>query len=153
MRRESHHSGLAVIALFKLLKGLLLLLVGASLLRLVDAEIATFFSLLLESLHLNVHSRLLHALVLKVDALQPHSVFMMAIISLTYAALLLIEGFGLWLELSWAAYLTVISTSIFLPVEFYEVTRRVSVVHVAVLLMNLAIVGYLMRQLGSRTMR
>ncbi len=153
MRRESHHSGLAVIALFKLLKGLLLLLVGASLLRLVDAEIATFFSLLLESLHLNVHSRLLHALVLKVDALQPHSVFMMAIISLTYAALLLIEGFGLWLELSWAAYLTVISTSIFLPVEFYEVTRRVSVVHVAVLLMNLALVGYLMRQLGSRTMR
>ncbi|MBI4000454.1 MAG: DUF2127 domain-containing protein [Nitrospira defluvii] len=147
------HSGLAVIALFKLLKGLVLLFVGAGLLRLVDAEIATFLAPLMDMLHLHVHSRLLHALVLKVTALSPHSVLLMGYISLLYAALLFVEGFGLWLEASWAAYLTVLSTSLFLPVEFYEVIRQVSVMHVAVLFINLAIVGYLVAQLGWRSMR
>jgi uncharacterized membrane protein (DUF2068 family) len=33
----------------------------------------------------------------------------------------LIEGCGLWLEASWAGYMAVISTSVFLPVEFDEV--------------------------------
>ena len=64
-----HHAGLAVIAVFKIVKGLLLLLVGLGLLKLVHAEIATMFSLLIEALHLDADSRLLHALVLKVDAL------------------------------------------------------------------------------------
>jgi len=59
-----------------MVKDLLLLLIGAGLLRLMHGEIATFFSLLIEALHLNVHSRLIHALVLKVDALQPHGVLM-----------------------------------------------------------------------------
>jgi uncharacterized membrane protein (DUF2068 family) len=151
--KETHHRGLAAIAAFKVMKGLLLLLVGAGLLRLVHGEIATFFSLLIEALHLNVHSRLIHALVLKVDALQPHGVLMMGIISLSYAGILLIEGIGLWLEVSWAAYMTVVSTSIFLPVEFYEVMRHASVVRMAVLLVNLAIVGYLIRELAEQRMR
>ena len=146
------HSGLAVIALFKLLKGLVVLLVGAGLLWMVDPDIATFLAPLMDVLHLNVHSRLLNALVAKVTALSPHSVLLMGYVSLLYATLLFIEGLGLWLEAAWAACLTVISTSIFLPVEVYEVIRQVSVVHVAVLFINLTIVGYLVAQLGLRSM-
>jgi uncharacterized membrane protein (DUF2068 family) len=123
---RSHHTGLAVIALFKVVKDLLLLLVGLGLLELVHAEIATLFSLLIEALHLNADSRIIHALVLNVDALQPHSVLVAGLVSLGYAGLLLLEGFGLWLERSWAAYLTVISTSLLLPFELYEVIDRVS---------------------------
>ena len=70
MTTRSHHTGLAVIAVFKVVKGLLLLLLGLGLLKLMHAEIATLFSLLIEALHLNADSRLIHALVLKVDALQ-----------------------------------------------------------------------------------
>ncbi len=40
MTRAHHNTGLAVIALFKLVKGLLLLLVGLGLLKLVHAEIS-----------------------------------------------------------------------------------------------------------------
>ena len=64
MTAPSHHTGLAVIAVFKVVKGLLLLLLGLGLLKLVHAEIATLFSLLIEALHLNADSRLVHALVL-----------------------------------------------------------------------------------------
>lgn len=153
MTTRSHHAGLAVIAVFKAVKGLLLLLVGLGLLRLVHAEIATLFSLLIEALHLHADSRLIHALVLKVDALQPHSVLVAGIVSVGYAGMLLVEGIGLWLELSWAAYLTVLSTSLLLPFEFYEVIEQVSFLRIGVLLVNLAIVLYLISQLKRHTMR
>lgn len=152
MMTRPHQTGLAFIAGFKVVKGLLLLLVGLGLLKLVHAEIATLFSLLIEALHLRADSRILHALVLKVDALQPHSVLVMGAISLSYAGLLLIEGVGLWLEVSWAAYLTVISTSLLLPFELYEVLQQVSAFRIGVLLLNLVIVVYLVSQLKQHTL-
>ena len=153
MTTRSHHTGLAVIAVFKVVKGVLLLLLGLGLLKLVHAEIATLFSLLIEALHLNADSRLIHELVLKVDALQPHSVLLAGFVSLSYAAMLLVEGIGLWLEFTWAAYLTVVSTSLLLPFELYEVIEQVSIVRVGVLLLNLVIVLYLITQLKQHTFR
>ena len=123
-RASRHQTGMVAIAVFKLFKGALLLLVGFGLLELMHADIATVFSRLLEFLHINADTRLVHALVLKVDALQPHSVLMAGLVSLGYAALLLAEGIGLWLELSWAAYLTVVSTSALVPFEVYELIER-----------------------------
>ena len=153
MTARSHHTGLAVIAVFKMVKGVLLLLVGLGLLKLVHAEIATLFSLLIEALLLNADSRLIHALVLKVDALQPNSVLLAGLVSLGYAGMLLVEGIGLWLEFTWAAYLTVLSTSLLLPFELYEVIKQVSILRVGVLLLNLIIVLYLVMQLKQHTLR
>src|SRR5574337_55753 len=153
MTMRHHQTGLAAIAVFKLVKGMLLLLVGLGLLKLMHADIATLFSRLIEALHLNADSRIIHALVLKVDALQPHSVLVAGLVSLGYAGMLLLEGVGLWLERSWAAYLTVISTSLLLTFELYEVIDRVSLVHIGVLLLNLVIVLYLVGQLKRHTLR
>src|SRR5688572_8686306 len=153
MKARVHHSGLAVIAVFKAVKGLLLLLFGFGLLKLVHAEIATLFSLLIEALHLNADSRLVHALVLKVDALQPHSVRLAGVVSLSYAGLLLAEGIGLWLEYAWAAYLTVISTSLLIPFEIYEIFEKISMLRVGVLILNLIIVLYLISQLKRHALR
>lgn len=153
MTTRSHHPGLAVIAVFKVTKGVLLLLLGLGLLKLLHAEIATLFSLLIEALHLNADSRLIHALVLKVDALQPHTVLVAGLVSLGYAGMLLVEGMGLWLEFTWAAYLTVVSTSLLLPFELYEVIERVSILRIGVLLLNLVIVLYLIGQLRRHTLR
>lgn len=152
MTTRPHQTGLAVIAVFKVVKGLLLLFVGLGLLELVHAEIATLFSLLIEALHLNADSQIIHALVLKVDALQPHSVLVAGLVSLGYAGLLLLEGIGLWLERSWAAYVTVISTSLLLPFELYEVIDRVTILRAGVLVLNLVIVLYLIRQLRHHTL-
>lgn len=153
MPTHAHHTGLAAIALLKLVKGLLLLLLGLGLLKLVHAETATLFALLIEALHLNADSRLIHMLVLKVDALQPHSVLVAGLFSLGYAGLMLVEGFGLWLEYSWAAYLTVVSTSLLIPVELYELIEQVTLLRVGALLLNLIILFYLIGQLKHHTLR
>ena len=132
--------------MFKVVKGLLLLLLGLGLLKLVHAEIATLFLLLIEAFRLNADSPLIHAL-------QPHTVLLAGLVSLGYAGMLFVEGIGLWLELIWAAYLTVVSTSLLLPFELYEVIERVSMLPVVVLLLNLVIVFYLISQLKRHTFR
>src|SRR5438094_10625950 len=88
LRTKQHHTGMVLIAGLKVLKGLLLLIVGQGLLKLVHADIATLFSHLLEALHLNADSRILHSLARKGDALQPHRLFMMSLVRMGYAALL-----------------------------------------------------------------
>ena len=148
-----HHTAMAFIAVFKLAKGLLLLLVGLGLLNLVYTEIATLFSLLLEALHLNADNHYLHALVLKVDALQPHSVLTMSVVSMAYAGLLFTEGLGLWFERAWAAYLTVIATSVFIPLELYEIIERITAPRLSILLLNVVIVLYLITQLKHHTLQ
>ena len=151
--RKPQRTGIGLIAGFKFLKGLLLLSVSLGLLPLIHGEIATYFSLLLEALHLNADSRFLHALVLRVDALQPHDVLMVSLMSLGYAAIFLTEGIGLWYEWSWAAMLAVLSTGFFIPIELYELMKRFTVLGFVVLVVNLLIVAYLATQLKRHTLR
>ncbi|MDF0652743.1 MAG: DUF2127 domain-containing protein [Nitrospira sp. LK70] len=67
----SHQTGIVAIALFKLVKGVWLLLIGLGLLNLMHGEIATLFSRSIEALHVNADPRITHAPVLKMDAAQP----------------------------------------------------------------------------------
>src|SRR5262249_60795782 len=60
-----------------------------------------------------------------------------------YAGLFLTEGVGLLLRRRWAEYFTVIVTGSLIPLELYELTRRISGIRLVVLAVNLAIVWYL----------
>ena len=61
-----------------------------------------------------------------------------------YAALEGVEAIGLWYQKRWAEYLTFIATTLFIPLEIYELTLTVSPFKVIALLVNLAIVIYLL---------
>ena len=60
-----------------------------------------------------------------------------------YAALLLTEGTGLLLRKRWAEYFTIISTAGLIPLEVYEISRHLMAAKAVVLLINVAIVLYL----------
>ena len=63
------------------------------------------------------------------------------------------KGIGLWLELSWGAYVTVVSTSALVPFEVYELSERVTVPRIILLAVNLVIVFYLVKHLKQHTFR
>ena len=63
--------------------------------------------------------------------------------ALAYFVVELIEAIGLWHEKRWAEYLTVIATAGLMPFEIVELTRRVTVFRVGALVVNLAIVIWL----------
>jgi uncharacterized membrane protein (DUF2068 family) len=64
-----------------------------------------------------------------------------------YSALFLCEGVGLALRKRWAEYLTIISTASLMPIEVLEIYKKPSAAKVALLLVNLAVVVYLVFQL------
>jgi uncharacterized membrane protein (DUF2068 family) len=61
-----------------------------------------------------------------------------------YAVLEGAEAFGLWFQLRWAEYLTLVATALFLPFEVYELLESVTVLKVGALSVNLAIILYLL---------
>jgi uncharacterized membrane protein (DUF2068 family) len=61
-----------------------------------------------------------------------------------YAVIELIEGLGLWLVKRWGEYFAMVATSLFLPVEIYELTEKLSVFKTATLVLNIAAVVYLL---------
>src|SRR6202046_2359064 len=61
-----------------------------------------------------------------------------------YAVLEGTEAVGLWLGRRWAEYLTFLATVVFVPYETYELTKSVSALKVLALVINLAIVAYLL---------
>jgi uncharacterized membrane protein (DUF2068 family) len=62
---------------------------------------------------------------------------------LSYAALQLVEGVGLFQLKRWGEYVAVVGTSAFLPLEAYELAHQVSVLKVVTIGINLAAVVYL----------
>ncbi|MCX4553866.1 DUF2127 domain-containing protein [Streptomyces sp. NBC_01387] len=78
-----------------------------------------------------------------------HSTLMLvAVLLLAYALIEIIEGVGLWRAKRWAEYLTVVATAVFLPLEVYELTEKVSWLKIATLTINILAVLYIL--LGKR---
>jgi uncharacterized membrane protein (DUF2068 family) len=69
---------------------------------------------------------------------------------LIYAGLFLTEGIGLWLEKRWAEWFTVIVTSSLVPIEICRISHRATPVQMAVLLINVAIVPYLVYRIRDK---
>jgi uncharacterized membrane protein (DUF2068 family) len=73
--------------------------------------------------------------------------------ALAYAVLEGIEAVGLWRERRWAEYLTVVATAAFIPLEIDELVQRVTWLRVGALVVNVAVVAYLVaakRLFGAR---
>jgi uncharacterized membrane protein (DUF2068 family) len=60
-----------------------------------------------------------------------------------YAVVEWAEAIGLWKEKRWAEYLTVIATAGFLPIEIKELLHKVTVLRVGALVVNLALLIWL----------
>jgi uncharacterized membrane protein (DUF2068 family) len=67
-----------------------------------------------------------------------------AAIALLYAAVEGVEAVGLWYAKRWAEYLTLIVTASLLPVEVYELSHHVTPFKVLALIVNVAVVAYLL---------
>jgi uncharacterized membrane protein (DUF2068 family) len=63
---------------------------------------------------------------------------------LAYGALELVEGVGLWLLKRWGEYVAVVGTSIFLPLEVYELVDKVTWLRLVAFVVNVFAVVYLL---------
>jgi uncharacterized membrane protein (DUF2068 family) len=76
-------------------------------------------------------------------SLQSGELHRLGYIIAAYAAIEGLEAVGLWFAKRWAEYLTFIATTALIPLEVHEIAVRVSVLKIATLLVNIAVVAYL----------
>jgi uncharacterized membrane protein (DUF2068 family) len=136
-----------LIALFKLLKGVLLIALGVAALKLLHADLASLVEGWARMLGVDQNSRFVGRALSTAAALTPNRVRDLILGSFLYGGLFLTEGVGLWLLKRWAMWFTVSITSSFLPLEVYELVRHPSAGKVVVLAINLVLAGYLIRRI------
>lgn len=143
---EAQHSlGLRIIAIYKAVKTVCLILVAALAFHL-DRE-QNFEKLVnwLEHLSLTDSNGLRWRLVELLQEWGPSKFVAIGMVALAYAAIFATEGAGLWLRKHWAEWFTVIATGSLIPLEFYETLHRFTWLKLGALVTNVAIVVYLVR--------
>ena len=151
--KNTSSTGLILIGLFKLAKALMLIAVGIGALKLLHRDIAETVTHWVNVLRVDPDNRFIHRILAKVFAVTPKQLKALSAGTFFYAALLLTEGVGLLLKKHSAEYFTVITTAALLPFEIYELVERFTGAKVAVLVINVAIVWYLVVRLRASRSR
>jgi len=148
---DSGRAGLMAIGIFKLIKGLLLVVVGIGVFKLVHHDIVEVLSRWVGVVHVDPDNKYFHSVVTRLWAVDDHKLKEVGAGTFFYAGLFLTEGLGLVFRKTWAEYFTIIVTGSFIPVEMYLMTQHLTAARVVATLLNIGIVWYLVaHRLGER---
>ncbi len=134
---------LRLIALYKIVKVVLLLLVAYGELRLRDASLVAKLLSWASARPYGLEHRMVSQLVEWFSGLSSSRAEALRLVTLGYAAVFAIEGIGLWMQKRWAEWLTVVITASLVPFEVWEMFTRPTFGKLAILLGNVGIVAYL----------
>jgi uncharacterized membrane protein (DUF2068 family) len=131
---------LRIIALYKLVKVLLLLALAYGEVRLHDASLAAKLLTWASARPLGLERQVVTQLLTWFSGISASGIHTLRLVTLCYAAVFAIEGIGLWMRKRWAEWMTTIITASLIPFELWELFYRPNVGKVLVLLANAAIV-------------
>lgn len=132
------------VALFEAGKGLLVVIAGLGLLALVHRDAQQAAESLVRHMHLNPARHYPRIFIHAASRINDHRLHLLAAGAFAYAAVRLIEAYGLWGMRRWAEWLAILSTGLYMPVEAYELVRRVTFTRAAILLGNALILALLL---------
>ena len=132
------------VAIFEAAKGLLVLLLGLGLLRLVHKNLDVFAEQIIRFLHVAPGGRLSNLFVAAAGKTTDKNLWVLVGAAVVYALVRFAEAVGLWYERDWAEWFALLSGSMYLPWELYSLLRHPHVIKWMVLSVNLAIVAYML---------
>ena len=141
---KNANSTLRLIAIFKLVKAVALIVVGISALKLIHGDAAATLTDWISKVGLNPDGRYVDKALGKVANLPPIRFRELGVGSFVYSALFFTEGVGLWLRKRWAEWFTVAITGSLIPLEIYEMHRHPTAGKALMLLINVGVVIYLL---------
>lgn len=147
---SSCSEALGVVAVFEAAKGALVLVTGLGLLSFIHRDLHHAAEELVRHLHLNPANHF-PSIFLDVAARADDGyLWLLSLAALLYATVRFVEAYGLWRRKLWATWFGVLSGSIYVPFEIFELFHRVSWATLAILLINAAVVAYLGYSLVKR---
>jgi len=147
---EPRFGMLRTIALYKLLKVLLLLFAAYGELRLHDATLSARLATWALARPAGLEHEIVTRLLEWFSGLSDAKIHALRFVTFTYAAIFAVEGAGLWMQKRWAEWLTTIVTASLIPLEVWEFATRPNIGKAAVVIANAAIVAYLFWHVRAR---
>jgi uncharacterized membrane protein (DUF2068 family) len=147
--KPSDSTVIRLIAIFKLLKAITLIAIGVGALKLLHRDMGSTLDHWITMSGFDPGNRWLERGIERAANLSPAKVKGLGIVSFIYAGLFLTEGIGLWLMKRWAEWFTIIITSSLVPIEVYELFRHPSATKILVLIINVAVVIYLIYRIRA----
>ncbi len=112
------------IAVFKLLKGLALLLVALGVLSLANKDLPDVFDQFLRWVHLDPERSFFQGIGDWLGTITPTKVRAVALGSFIGGVYLLVLGLGLAFRAKWAIWLSIGESAFFIPIEIYQLVRH-----------------------------
>jgi len=141
--RPASKGGLRIVAGFEAMKGLLVLLAGCGLLSAIHKDLHLAAVHLVRVLHLNPAKHYPSIFIDAADRVTDLQLWMLALSALLYSLVRLVEAYGLWNQMQWAEWFGLLSGAMYIPLEIFEAYREFTWPRITVLVVNLAVVGYL----------
>jgi len=135
--------GVRTIAIFEACKGVVVLLAGFGLLHFLHHDIQSAAEDLVRHSHLNPARHYPQIFIEAAKRTNDSRLWFLASMAFIYSSARLVEAWGLWRLKWWAEWFAILSGAIYIPIEVVEIIKRVTVLRVTVLAVNLFIVIYL----------
>ena len=143
IRHARQLKALRAVALVEFVKGLVVLLAGFGILTLVHRDAWDVAESFLEWLHVSPEAHYAQVFLNLADQVTDSKLWAVAGGAMAYSSLRFIEAYGLWMERAWAEWLALISGTIYLPFEIYEIVRRPDWIRITIFLINVGVVLYM----------
>lgn len=139
-----------LIAAFKLTGAVLLSIVGAGALHLLQNDAVTVVTAWIDRFGGDLNGATARELLSRIGGLPSNRFGQVGLGAFAYATMLVTQGIGLLRGKAWAEWLTVLVTASFVPIEVWEIAHGATVFKVALLVVNSAIVVYLVQHLRKK---
>jgi uncharacterized membrane protein (DUF2068 family) len=151
--KQSHSRGdaaLFAIAIFKFIKGAVLLTLVCGAMSLFQKDVAAHVEYWLNQLQIDSDNHFVGALVAKLHLIHTKELKELSALGVGYATLFLTEGTGLLFRQYWAEWLTVIATSSLIPFEAFQLLKQFAAFGLLLFLGNIGIVLFLIYRVLQR---
>lgn len=149
-KSRHHNKWLVLIAAYKLFQAMLIALIGLGARHLVGKDVGDELSALADHLRFNPESHLVNFILDKAALVSDPILRRIGLVAFSFATISAVEGIGLYFEKIWAEYLTLAITASFLPWELFEIFRRLTLIRVSLLAVNLLVFFYLLQLVAVR---
>jgi uncharacterized membrane protein (DUF2068 family) len=143
LQDTNHRKALRAIGSVELIKGFAVVLGVCWLLLNVDRDFFSTAAMLLSAFHVAPGGRLALWMFDMAAKITPEKVHSLAMIGAGYAAIRFVEAYGLMRARVWAEWFAIFSCSVYIPLEIFEILREATVFRGLLLLINSAILAYM----------
>jgi len=144
--------GLRLLAAYNFLLAAVLFVVAFEVVQLIHEGLVEVVHVWILRFHADPSNPVIAEVLVRVTRIAPAALVEFGVIVGFFGLIHLVQGVGLWLKKLWAEFLSVISTAAFIPLEIIEIVHEFHLVKLVTLVLNLAIVLYLMQRIRTRSL-